>query len=120
MSQSGWNQGAPPQGYGQQPAPQQGYGQPPAPQQGYGQPPQQQAPQQQAPQPQQPYPQQGAGQPQGGGMAAFSKGAAGGFIAGLIDFSFTNFIATKVLKVLYGIWLLAAALGGGSVLIAEE
>lgn len=112
MSQSGWNQGAPPQGYGQQPQQQQpqGYGAPPQqqPQQGYGQQPQQQ-------QPQQPYAPPGASQPMGGAMggamAGLSKGAAGGFVAGLIDFSFTNFIATKVLKVLYGIWLLAAGLG---------
>lgn len=28
------------------------------------------------------------------------------FVGGLFDFSFTTFIATKVIKVLYGIWLL--------------
>jgi len=28
------------------------------------------------------------------------------FVAGLFDFTFTNFVTTKVIKVLYGIWLL--------------
>jgi len=34
-----------------------------------------------------------------------------GFFAGLFDFSFENLIALKVMKVLYGIFLLALALG---------
>ena len=32
-----------------------------------------------------------------------------GFIGGLFDFSFTTFITTKVVKVLYGLWLLGVA-----------
>jgi hypothetical protein len=40
-------------------------------------------------------------------MAAQSKG----FVAGLFDFSFENLIALKVIKVLYGIFLLALAFG---------
>jgi len=50
-------------------------------------------------------------------VAADSKG----FFAGLFDFSFENLVALKVIKVLYGIFLLALAGGillglGGSVL----
>jgi hypothetical protein len=50
-------------------------------------------------------------------MAADSKG----FFAGLFDFSFENLVALKVIKVLYGIFLLALAGGilvglGGAVL----
>lgn len=105
--QQGWNPqggapGAPQQGapqqYGQ---PQGGYGQP---QGGYGQP-------QGAP------PQGGYGQPQGAtpGYAPPGPGASlqskmPGFIGGLFDFSFTNFVTTKVIKVLYGIWLLGVVL----------
>ncbi len=33
-----------------------------------------------------------------------------GFIGGLFDFSFTTFVTTKVIKVLYGIWLLGVVL----------
>ncbi|MBK8253433.1 MAG: DUF4282 domain-containing protein [Polyangiaceae bacterium] len=99
--QQGWNPqgGAPgaPQ-YGQQP--QQGYGAPPQPQ-GYGAP----------PQPQPGYGQQGMA-PAGGpmytppiaGSPAAQKMPA--FVSGLFDFTFTNFVTTKVIKVLYGIWLL--------------
>jgi hypothetical protein len=35
----------------------------------------------------------------------------GGFVAGLFDFSFRTFVATKVLKFLYGLWLAALVLG---------
>jgi len=35
-----------------------------------------------------------------------------GFIAGLLDFSFNNLIATRVIKVLYGLFLGAVCLGG--------
>jgi hypothetical protein len=106
----------PPPGAQGQPPPQQGYapapgaqGQPP-PQQGYGPPPQQQQPYG-AP-PQQPY-----GAPPAQGMSQLGLGrapdadVARGFLMGLFDFSFTNFIATKVLKVLYGVWLVGIALG---------
>lgn len=107
--QQGWNPqgGAPgaPQQYGQ---PQGGYGQAPG---GYGQPPQGGPP---AP--------QGYGQPQGAppqmqpaapgfgppGLGGISQKMPG-FVAGLFDFSFTNFVTTKVIKVLYGIWLLGVA-----------
>lgn len=33
-----------------------------------------------------------------------------GFMSGLFDFSFTTFITTKVIKVLYGIWLVGLVL----------
>lgn len=95
--QQGWNPqgGAPgaPQGYGQ---PQGGYGQPPQPQ-GYGAPPQQ-APQQM--------------QPPGGYGAppqASPQTKMPAFVGGLFDFTFTNFVTTKVIKVLYGLWLLGCA-----------
>ncbi len=101
--QQGWNpqgpaQGAPqyggqaPQGYGQPQAPGQpqgGYGQPQAPQ-GYGAPP--------SP--------MGAAGPGYGPPAAPGDTKMPAFVAGLFDFSFTNFITTKVIKVLYGIWLI--------------
>jgi hypothetical protein len=99
MQQGGWNPppGGPQPGYGQpQGQPQGGFGQP---QQGYGPPP--------GAAPQQGY--QPAPAPMGGGMPAMP--AQLGFMAGLFDFSFTTFIATKVIKVLYGIFLLALVLG---------
>lgn len=107
----GWN----PQGGG-----------PPA---GYGQPQQQQQPQQQpggyqqAPQPggyqqaPQGYGQQPAQQPQqGGGFGQMAGGAAAamdlqkGFVGAMFDFSFNNYVTPKIVKVLYGIWILFAAL----------
>lgn len=62
----------------------------------------------------------GYGPPQGGAPApmpqplglvppitgAAAQKAASSFLSGLLDFSFTNFITTKVVKVLYGLWLL--------------
>lgn len=108
--QQGWNPqggapGAPQQqygqgqaGYGQAPQPQAGYGQ--APQGGYGQAPQGAPPQQMmgaAP---------GFAPPGQGGVASKMPG----FVGGLLDFSFTNFVTTKVIKVLYGIWLLGCVL----------
>jgi hypothetical protein len=109
--QQGWNPqgGAPgaPQQYGQ---PQAGYGQPPQPQAGYGQPqggygqPQQGAP------PQQMQPGPGAYAPPGQGGMAGLQSKMPGFVGGLFDFSFTNFITTKVIKVLYGIWILGCVL----------
>ena len=115
MNQGGWPGGpaqpggGPPEGSA---PPQQGYPQPQQ-QQPYAQP---QQPQQQQPyaQPQQPQ-QQPYAQPQAGyaptAMHAVDANAAKGFLSGLIDFSFTTFIATKVIKVLYGLLLLAIALG---------
>ncbi len=97
MQQGGWNPppGGPQPGYGQpQGQPQGGFGQP---QQGYGPPPGA---------PQQGY--QPAPSPMGGGMPAMP--AQLGFVSGLFDFSFTNFITTKVIKVLYGIWLVGLVL----------
>lgn len=102
--QQGWNPqgGAPgaPQQYGQP----QGYGQPPQPQAGYGQPGYGQAPQGGTPGP-------GAQGPAAPGYAPPGQGGGiqskmPGFVGGLFDFSFTNFITTKVIKVLYGIWIL--------------
>ncbi len=43
--------------------------------------------------------------------AAESTALAKGFFAGLFDFSFETFVALKVIKVLYAIFLLALALG---------
>jgi hypothetical protein len=121
MNQGGWG-GAPGQpGGGPQPgyapAPQAG---PPgaAPQQGYGSPPQAGPPQAGPPQagpPQQGYPQQPQ---QGYAQPAYAPAPpapgpemARGFLSGLIDFSFTTFIATKVIKVIYGLALVAIVLG---------
>lgn len=106
--QQGWNPqgGAPgaPQ-YGQ---PQGGYGQAPG---GYGAPPggAPQGPPHGAMPPPGPPPGAYGGPPQ-----PFAPSAAAGaqdmsFVKGLFDFSFSTFIATKVIKVLYGIWLLAVA-----------
>jgi hypothetical protein len=49
--------------------------------------------------------------PTGAAAAGMDKG----FFAALFDFSFSSFVTTKVLKVLYGIWILGAVgvlLGG--------
>lgn len=46
--------------------------------------------------------------PQGASAAATSSK---GFFAGLFDFTFENLVALKVIKVLYGLFLLALALG---------
>jgi hypothetical protein len=84
MAQGGYN---PPGGYA---AP------PPGPQQaGYGAPPQQYV----GPPPQP--------------AQAWSPSAqqAKGFFAGLFDFSFENFVALKVIKVLYGLFLVALVFG---------
>jgi hypothetical protein len=109
MAQGGWNPppggygppGAPPPGgYGGPPggAPPGGYGPPGAPPGGYAppQPPQyQQPPMAQAPMP----------------NSAPSAAAAKGFFSGLFDFTFETFVALKVIKVLYGLFLLILALG---------
>lgn len=97
MAQGGWN--PPPGGYAPPPGghapPPGGHGPPPGgfapPPGGFAPPPQQQHYQPPSP----------------SAMAAQSKG----FVAGLFDFSFENLIALKVIKVLYGIFLLALAFG---------
>jgi len=43
--------------------------------------------------------------------ASQSAALAKGFFSGLFDFSFETFVALKVIKVLYGIFLLVLALG---------
>lgn len=43
--------------------------------------------------------------------AASAATASKGFFAGLFDFTFENLVALKVIKVLYGLFLLALALG---------
>lgn len=94
MSQSSWAAGPTPQS--------QGHGQPTAPQHQPG------------------YPQQG--QPQQGYQPAADYGraavaalpdaaAAKGFIGGLVDFSFKSYIAPKLIKVVYALWILAVVLG---------
>ena len=95
MAQGGWN---PPPGGGYAPPP-----------------PQQQQPQQhyQQPMPQAP--------PPGYSGAKSAPAQEKGFFAGLFDFSFETFVALKVIKVLYGIFLAILALGilaglGGSVI----
>lgn len=76
-------------------------------------------------QPPMPYagPPAGAGYPQPGAPPGFPP--AGGvppeksFFGSLFDLSFSSFVTTKIVKLLYGLWLLAAALillgsiGGG-------
>lgn len=106
----GWNpQGGPPGApqYGQ---PQAGPGQAPG---AYG-PPQGAQPQGGYGPPQGASPQGGYGPPPGAAppMQGFSPQSLAsmqqkmpGFIGGLFDFSFTTFVTTKVVKVLYGLWL---------------
>ncbi len=110
MAQGGWN--PPPGGYGPPGAPPPGGygppggpppGPPPGAPGGYG-PPGGYAPQQPPPQYQPPMAQQMP-------SAAQSSALAKGFFAGLFDFTFETFVALKVIKVLYGIFLLALALG---------
>jgi Domain of unknown function (DUF4282) len=86
MSQGGWN--PPPGGYA--PSPNGGYGAPPPP----------------------PY-QQAAPQAPPLAAPAWAPAAqqAKGFFSGLFDFSFENFVALKVIKVLYGFFLLALVFG---------
>lgn len=98
MSQSAWNPGAggpqQPQAYPPSPAPSpQGY--PAQPPQGY------------PAQPPQPFAAQVPGMP----LAGLGPEAAKSFITGLIDFSFNSFVAPKVMKVIYGLWLVAVGLG---------
>ena len=113
MAQGGWN--PPPGGYAPPPGghapPPGGHGPPPGggygPPGGHGPP-----PGGFAPPPQQQHYQQPAS-----ALAADPKS----FFAGLFDFSFENFVALKVMKVLYGLFLLALAGGilfglGGAVL----
>jgi hypothetical protein len=50
------------------------------------------------------------GMPPGYQAAAPSAEETKGLIAGLLDFSFTNFITTKVLKFLYGLYLVGMGL----------
>ena len=110
MAQGGWN--PPPGGYGPPGAPPPGgYGGPPggAPPGGYGPPgapPGGYAPPQPPPQYQQP-PMAQAAMPN----SAPSAAAAKGFFSGLFDFTFETFVALKVIKVLYGLFLLILALG---------
>ncbi len=93
MSQSSWTAG---------PAPQQ---------QGHGQP----AAQQQQAYPQQGQPQQGYQPAQAYGQAAVAAlpnaAAARGFLGGIIDFSFKSYIAPTLIKVVYGLWIVAVVLG---------
>lgn len=108
MAQGGWNPppggygppGAPPPGgYGPpggQPPGAGGYGPPAGPPGGY-------APQQPPQAPYQP--------PLPLSNASQSAALAKGFLAGLFDFSFETFVALKVIKVLYGVFLLVLALG---------
>ncbi len=93
--QPGYGQQAPaPGGYQQAPAPG-GYQQAPAPG-GYQQ-------------PQQPMAGPGgAFAPPGGGMSA--EALKKGFVGAMFDFSFNNYVTPKIVKVLYGIWLLMAGL----------
>ena len=90
------------------------YQQPMAAQPQYGAPQaaQPQYPQQQYGQPQQQYaaPQPAMAQPQFA-MPVVSADEAKGFIGALMDFSFTSFITTKLVKVLYIIAIIFAALG---------
>lgn len=115
MAQGGWN--PPPGGYAPPPGghapPPGGHGPPPGggygPPGGHGPPPGGFAPPPQQQHYQQP--------PSAAAIAAGSKG----FFAGLFDFTFENFVALKVMKVLYGLFLLALAGGilfglGGAVL----
>ncbi|MEP7052371.1 MAG: DUF4282 domain-containing protein [Pseudomonadota bacterium] len=127
MAQGGWN--PPPGGYGPPGAPPPGgygppggappgappggpggYGAPGGPPGGYGGapggPPGGYAPQQPPPQYQPPM-----GQHLPLPSAAQSAALAKGFFAGLFDFSFETFVALKVIKVLYGVFLLVLALG---------
>ena len=101
MQQGGWN---PPPGGPQQPGmpgqQQQGYGQAPG---GY--------PQQQQQQQQQGYGAPPPGMPPGFQGAVPTRDDAKGFFAGLLDFTFTTFITTKVIKFLYGLILLLVGLG---------
>ena len=94
MAQGGWN--PPPGGYAPPPhqGPPGGYGQPPGPPMGPPMGPPPGPPPQWAP----PSANQAANQ-------------AKGFLAGLFDFTFETFVALKVIKVLYGFFLLALALG---------
>jgi hypothetical protein len=112
-----WNPqgGGAPAGYGQPQQQQQpgGYQQAPQPggyqqaPQGYGQPAQAQPPQQ---------PMGGFG---GGNAAAMAADLQKGFVGAMFDFSFNNYVTPKIVKVLYGLWILFAALtilagmGGG-------
>jgi hypothetical protein len=95
MSQSSWTAGAGPQtpGYGPQGAqpPQAGYPHQGQPQQGYGQPAQAFA--------------------QAAAAALPDAASAKGFLGGLIDFSFKSYIAPKLIKVVYGLWIIAVVLG---------
>ncbi len=114
MAQGGWN--PPPGGYGPPGAPPPGGygppggpppGPPPGAPGGYGPPggpPGGYAQQQPPPQYQPPIAQQIP-------SAAQSAALAKGFFAGLFDFTFETFVALKVIKVLYGIFLLILALG---------
>lgn len=97
MSQGGW----------EQPGAQQGYAQP----QGYPQP-QPQPSQQAFPQQQYGQPNPGYGQqPYRGGPAMGTPGAERGFVASLLDFSFSSFVTPKVIKVLYALQIVLCALG---------
>jgi hypothetical protein len=98
------------------PPPGGGYAPPQAP--GYGQ-----APAAPAPAPANPYaaqaPMPGAAPPApAAGSWASAPGGEKGFIASLFDFSFSSFITTKLMKVIYGVLLFAALLGAFAVFMA--
>ena len=80
----------------------------------YPQAPQPAQPQYQQPHPQQQYPQQAYGAPQAAATPQYampvSADEAKGFIGALFDLSFTSFITTKLIKVLYIIAIIFAAL----------
>lgn len=92
MSQSSWAAGPTPQqqGYGQQAASQQQYPQQGQPQQGY---------------------QPAADFGRAAAAALPDAAAAKGFIGGIVDFSFKSYIAPKLIKVVYGLWIIAVVLG---------
>lgn len=68
--------------------------------------PQQQHGAYQPPAPQAPLP-----TPPAGGLKGGATSQSKGFFAGLFDFSFETFVALKVIKVLYGLFLVLLALG---------
>jgi hypothetical protein len=103
MSQGGWN---PPPGGGPGGYPQQQPG-------GYQQPAQQvHSPQMHPPQGHYPGPPAANPGPGGiGGVGGKPNAQEKGFFAGLFDFSFETFVALKVIKVMYGLFLILLALG---------
>lgn len=113
--QGGWNPPGQGGGPGHDPS-QPAYGQPQQP--AYGQPPPPAYPSQPGFPPQQP----GFAQPPAPAPAPYRAPTFGppsgerGFFGSLFDFSFTSFVTTKVLKVLYGLLILGAF---GAVIVAD-